>query len=242
MKIYIPPMPETVVSNTPLAESVLSEPEPVAKPQPKPLTVSEISEKLRAAEADRREPEAVETVDAQHDPAAATPAQEPVLPAEPEGEEAQPVPLPTAVVEVPAAEGRTAEDRVTEPASATETQNEVAPSEPTPAESVPGDVGLAVESPKAEIPVPGPVDPEPSPARTDEPAPSRVVGPPAEVDAEPAAAPAMVLPERPVRERLFYLGAGLGLLLAAALLVVWRFYRPRRRAHASVISQSMNRR
>jgi hypothetical protein len=55
--------------------------------------------------------------------------------------------------------------------------------------------------------------------------------------------PAVVLPGGVSRgERWFYLGAGLGMMVAAVLMVWWRFHRPRRRVHASVISQSMNRR
>jgi hypothetical protein len=42
------------------------------------------------------------------------------------------------------------------------------------------------------------------------------------------------------RGPVFYLAAGVGLMVLAMVVIWWRLHRPRRRFHASVISQSMN--
>jgi hypothetical protein len=145
---------------------------------------------------------------------------------------------------VPAAEPRRTEAQVIEPPPAIPPVPEaVATSEPVPADASSPVVDQTVVPSEGEKPESEQVVLEPSDTQAGEPVmpePAEPEGVVSESGQPPVAA--VVLPERSTQERLFYLGTGLGLLLAAILLIWWRFHRPRRRAHASVISQSMNRR
>jgi hypothetical protein len=216
MKIFIPPMPGAAVADAPepAADPAKTESQPAgpAAPAPKPMSVDEIAEKLREAEAERRQRAAAESAAAQLEETAPTP------PAEP------PATVPVDPVGVTEAEPA--------PTPAVEPGPETSPTEEPQAGNEVEEATQVAEPPRQS---PSPVAPAPAVTERE----------PVEQLTKPreTATPAVVLPgEGPGKEQRMYLWAGLGLMLAAVLLIWWRFHRPRRRAHASVISQSMNRR
>jgi hypothetical protein len=250
--IYIPLTPDAEPVAEPVAEPEKPEPEaivPVAVP--KPLTVEEIEAKVREAEVERAAERAVEVE------AEIVPAVEPV--AEPEKVESEAavvpaaVPKPLTVEEIEAklreAEAERAAERAVEfeaeavPAVEPVAEPEkVEPEAPEPPAAVePATVeGILAQIREAEVErlAESAVEAEAVTVLDAELAPERGPEP---IAREETGVPAQETPWKESRRGpVFYLAAGVGLMVLAMVVIWWRYHRPRRRFHASVISQSMN--
>jgi len=249
--IYIPPVPGTVAAAAPVKPEV----EPIVPPEAParvPMTVEEISAKLREAQAPPPSDSEVESAGATPPPATPpTPELEPdtepsaasaPVTDDPDIEVEEAETLPSPVEPEPAPEPATispGEAPVVQVQPAVEEVEPLreAPSEPTPTPLV----APPTQPPMERLELPGVVGPLAGTlegALEADKTPSDVLPAPVET-----ATPGVVLPVSESRgTREVYLAVAVGLMLLAVMILWWRFRRPRRRVHASVISRSMSRR
>jgi hypothetical protein len=238
--IYIPPSPKTratpekpVATTEPPAEATPAEPPATTlEPKPKPLSVDEISKRLREAEAQRRATNALAT--------AQSPAPEPsVAPADGTSPAVAPTPTladaptapPTAAIPAPAEESKPQPPEVPAPSA----PPPVKADEPTEPRKEPV-TQIVTAAPEATPPPAAPA-PEPPPVVAEAPA---AEGP--AVAAPARGAPGVILPPAPAERRWPYLATA-AVSLLAALALAWRFWRwTRHRPQPSVISRSLDRR